>query len=430
MLIENDGKTIYELSTEKEIQIRTISLLWAFLHNQEEEQQIGYSVDFLMDIYKQFERLYKKENTLPDIKQIERWMKRWPSGLDNSVIEIRKNNKKRIIKYLIEKIEKRHSTSGRYIFPKDCDYQQKKNMVETWWNDHRFHLAMAARNPKSLNQMLGGTLSEKTLNLYYEAQKKGIPMFITPYYLSLLNTTNSGYDDIAIRSYVMYSQELVDTFGNIHAWEKENAVVANQPNAAGWLLPEGHNIHRRYPDVAILIPDSIGRACGGLCASCQRMYDFQSGRLNFDLDNLKPKETWEEKLTRLMEYFKNDTQLRDILITGGDALMSQNRTLRNILHAVYKMAVHKREEDLKRPEGEKYAELKRVRLGSRLPVYLPMRMNEELVDLLKEFRLKAMKVGVKQFFIQTHFQTPLEVTPEARSAIQQLQSAGWTSPTN
>lgn len=58
--------------------------------------------------------------------------------------------------------------------------------------------------------------------------------------------------------------ELVDTYGSIKAWEKEDMVVADEPNAAGWLLPEGHNIHRRYPEVAILIPDSMGRACGGL----------------------------------------------------------------------------------------------------------------------------------------------------------------------
>ena len=43
-----------------------------------------------------------------------------------------------------------------------------------------------------------------------------------------------------------------------------------------------------------------------------------------------------------MRYFEEDAQLRDILITGGDALMSQNATLRNILDAVYKMAVRKR----------------------------------------------------------------------------------------
>ena len=75
-----------------------------------------------------------------------------------------------------------------------------------------------------------------------------MPVFITPYYLSLLNPTGKGYDDEAIRSYILYSSQLVETYGNIHAWEKEDAVEDGKPNAAGWLLPDGHNIHRRSPD--------------------------------------------------------------------------------------------------------------------------------------------------------------------------------------
>lgn len=86
-----------------------------------------------------------------------------------------------------------------------------------------------------------------------------------------------------------FTPRLVETYGNIRAWEREDIVEAGKPNAAGWLLPDGHNIHRRYPEVAILIPDTMGRACGGLCASCQRMYDFQSERLNFEFDALRPK---------------------------------------------------------------------------------------------------------------------------------------------
>ena len=230
---------------------------------------------------------------------------------------------------------------------------------------------------------------------------------------------------MAIRSYILYSPELVDSYGQIVAWEKEDIVVAGQPNAAGWLLPEGHNIHRRYPEVAILIPDSMGRACGGLCASCQRMYDFQSERLNFDFEALKPKETWDKKLRNLMRYFEEDSQLRDILITGGDAFMSQNATLRKILDAVYKMAVRKRKANEERPEGEKYAELQRVRLGSRLPAYLPMRVTDELVAILKDFKEKASAIGIEQFIIQTHFQSPLEVTPEAKRAIEAIIAAGW-----
>ena len=154
--------------------------------------------------------------------------------------------------------------------------------------------------------------------------------------------------------------------------------------------------------------------------------DEVNERLNFNFEELKPKESWDKRLKKLMEYFENDTQLRDILITGGDALMSQNKTLRNILEAVYKMAVRKRNANLQRAEGEKYAELQRVRLGSRLPVYLPMRINDELLDILREFKEKASAVGVSQFLIQTHFQTPLEVTPEAREAIRKILAAGWT----
>jgi lysine 2,3-aminomutase len=89
--------------------------------------------------------------------------------------------------------------------------------------------------------------------------------------------------------------------------------MAGKPNAAGWLLPGG-TTSIRYPEVAILIPDTVGRACGGLCASCQRLYDFQSGRFNFDWKPCCPRRL-DMKLRRLMEYFRDDKQLRDILIT-------------------------------------------------------------------------------------------------------------------
>ena len=171
---------------------------------------------------------------------------------------------------------------------------------------------MAVKSPTELNRLLGNSLSAETMYLLSKARKKGMPFFATPYYLSLLNCTGSGYDDEALRSYILYSPQLVETYGQIRAWEREDIVEPGKPNAAGWLLPDGHNIHRRYPEVAILIPDTMGRACGGLCASCQRMYDFQSKRLNFEFDTLRPKETWEKKLRRLMAYFEEDTQLRDI----------------------------------------------------------------------------------------------------------------------
>ena len=422
LLIEHDDTTVSELSTGGEIPVRTITWLWQFLAGKLKED---VSPDFFIDLFRQFELLEHPEEIVPDRSLVKRQMNRWPTGLDEEVMAIRRSNKERIIAGLIRKIERRHAPTSRFQFTEGMSYAEKYIKVQEWWNTGRFHLAMAFKSPTELNYFLGGSLSAETLQLLAKARKKGMPFFVTPYYLSLLNTNTSGYDDAAIRSYILYSEELVETYGQIKAWEKEDIVVAGQPNAAGWLLPEGHNIHRRYPEVAILIPDSMGRACGGLCASCQRMYDFQSERLNFDFESLKPKETWDKKLRRLMRYFEEDAQLRDILITGGDALMSQNATLRNILDAVYKMAVRKRKANEGRPEGEKYAELQRVRLGSRLLAYLPLRVTDELVGILRDFKDKASRIGVTQFIIQTHFQSPLEVTPEAKKAIEAILSAGW-----
>ena len=423
LLIGYDGREVSELSTGEQMPVRTLELLWQFLTGRLENPEMRS--DLFIDLFFQFKRLEGLELQPLTPQRVRIRSDRWPTGLDPEVVEVRARNRERMLHLLVQKIENRKSTPSRFRFEEGMSYEDKYRQVSVWWDDFRFHLAMAVKSPSELNRFLGNSLSAETMYLLSKARKKGMPFFATPYYLSLLDITGKAYDDETIRSYILYSPQLVETYGNIRAWEKEDVVEAGKPNAAGWLLPDGHNIHRRYPEVAILIPDTMGRACGGLCASCQRMYDFQSERLNFEFESLRPKESWDHKLRRLMAYFEEDTQLRDILITGGDALMSQNKTLRNILEAVYRMACRKRKANQARPDGEKYAELQRVRLGSRLPAYLPMRIDDQLVEVLKEFREKASAVGVKQFVIQTHFQSPLEVTPEAREAIRKILSAGW-----
>lgn len=424
LLIGYDGQEVHELSTDCRLEIQTLTLLWQFLTGRLENPEMPS--DLFVDLFHLFRLLDGAEIPLPSPQRVRSRTERWPSGLDEAVRAIRADNRERMLHLLVQKIENRKSkTPSRYRFAEGMTYDEKYRQVVSWWDDFRFQLAMAVKSPSELNRFLAGSLSSETMYLLSKARKKGMPFFATPYYLSLLDVTGDGYDDAAIRSYILYSPQLVETYGRIRAWEREDVVEAGKPNAAGWLLPDGHNIHRRYPEVAILIPDTMGRACGGLCASCQRMYDFQSERLNFEFEALRPKESWDHKLRRLMNYFEEDTQLRDILITGGDALMSQNKTLRNMLEAVYRMACRKRRANAGRPDGEKYAELQRVRLGSRLPAYLPMRVNDELVEILREFREKASAVGVKQFIVQTHFQTPLEVTPEAEEAIRKILSAGW-----
>lgn len=425
--IDNAGRTFPDQNLRGELAVSNpIQLIWLAVTHGTGGAKPAFFEDMLM-LFRQFSG--KFERTFPDRQQLETWMDRWCSGLDPRIIKLREENRERILKILIRKIDNGEITDSKFCFDKGMSQQQKYQKVLKWWDNRLFHLRFAVRSPDLLNELLGNSLDPDTMKLLYAARDKGIPFFVNPYYLSLLHVRVPYFAvgaDLAIRHYVVYSQQLIDEYGYIVAWEKEDVVQAGKPNAAGWLLPNAHNIHRRYPEVAILIPDTMGRACGGLCASCQRMYDFQSGHLNFNLDKLKPNETWEKKLKRLLEYFENDTQLRDLLITGGDALMSSNQSLEKILDSVYEMALAKREANAKRPNGEKFAEMVRIRLGTRLPVYLPQRITPELVKVLGDFKTRAQKIGIRQFFIQTHFESPMEVTPEARDAVQRLLSAGWT----
>lgn len=384
---------------------------------------------FYEDMIQLFRQLTDRSTqSKPDRETVMKWMGRWRHGLEPDIIRERERNRERIIGILVDRVESCEPGESRYVFDEGMTYQEKHDRVREWWDDHKFHLRFAVRSPALLNELLDYSLDTDTQKLLARAEKKGIPFFVNPYYVSLLSTRTPDFSagaDLAIRHYVIYSKPLIDQFGHIEAWEKEDQVEPGKPNAAGWLLPSHRCVHRRYPEVAIMIPDTMGRACGGLCVSCQRMYDFQRGNLNFNLDKLRPDETWDEKLNRLLDYYENDTQLRDILITGGDALMSRDKSLEKILDAVYEMALRKREANKKRPDGEKYAEMVRIRLGTRLLAYLPQRVTPQLQKILADFRNKASAAGLKQFVIQTHFESPMEITPEAQLAVKRLISAGW-----
>ncbi|MFW5793437.1 MAG: KamA family radical SAM protein [Bacteroidota bacterium] len=425
--ITNAGRKYKDLNLRgRQILNNPFEMLWMAAKENKGKAKSGFFIDMLY-LFRQFSGGFNCE--LPSKEKIIEWMDRYPVGTEKRIIDIRNDNKKRIISVLKKKIEEGTLKSPHFMFPFGASDEEKIKVLNEWWDDYNFHLDFAVREPDLLNEMLDFSIDDDTLEILYKARKRGIPFFINPYYLSLINVDTPDFAkgaDLAIRYYVFYSKQLVDEFGHIVAWEKEDIVEPGKPNAAGWILPTRHNIHRRYPEVAILIPDTMGRACGGLCASCQRMYDFQSGNLNFNLDKLRPEDDWGEKLKHIMKYWENDSRLRDILITGGDALMSADKSLKNILDAVYEMALRKKEANKKRKEGEKYPEMLRVRLGSRLPAYLPQRITPELTKILKDFKEKARKIGIKQFVLQTHFQSPLEITPESKLAIQRIIGAGWT----
>ena len=144
--------------------------------------------------------------------QVRQWMDRWPDGMDEGVQAVRRANKERMVPLLVRRIEQRPASLRHYVFSSGMTAEEKRRQVLEWWNEIHFQLVMAAKTPEELNALLGGVLSAGTLDIYRRAQAKGIPIFVTPYYLSLLDPSGRGYDDAAIRSYVIYSSRLVEAF--------------------------------------------------------------------------------------------------------------------------------------------------------------------------------------------------------------------------
>ena len=214
LLIEFDGQEIHELSTGEQLPISTLSMLHSFLTGQWEEET---ETDLFIDLFQQFKRLRQPVPVLPSAQKVRTLTERWATGLDEDVQQIRAGNKKRILHALVQKIDHRKNPSSRFRFEEGTSYEEKFRLVGEWWNDFRFHLSMAVKSPAELNRFLGNSLSAETMYLLSKARKKGMPFFATPYYLSLLDCTGSGYDDEALRSYILYSPQLVETYGQIHA---------------------------------------------------------------------------------------------------------------------------------------------------------------------------------------------------------------------
>ncbi len=424
--IDHAGMTYNDLNLRGEMAVNNpLKMIWLAVNKGTGGAKPPFFED-MIQLFCQFRGEHKSE--MPTREQVEKWMERFPSGLDPRIVKLHEENRDRILNLIIDRMDEGQISDPVYTFSPEMSREQKFFKALEWWEDYRFHLKFAVRSADLLNEMLGHSLDPDTMKILYAAERAGIPVFVNPYYLSLLHVRVPYFAigaDLAIRHYVIYSRQLVEEFGHIVAWEKEDTVKPGAPNAAGWLLPSEHSIHRRYPEVAILIPNTVGRACGGLCSSCQRMYSFQKGQLNFDLEKLKPEKKWPERLQDLMTYFEKDSQLRDVLITGGDALMSSDTSLKEILDAIYDMALRKKEGNDNREEGKKYAEIIRVRLGTRLPVYLPQRITPNLLAVLSDFRNKALEIGIRQFVIQTHFESPMEITPEVEEAAGKLIQAGW-----
>ncbi|MBU4341635.1 MAG: lysine 2,3-aminomutase [Candidatus Altiarchaeota archaeon] len=239
------------------------------------------------------------------------------------------------------------------------------------WKDWRWQLKHSIKTLDEVEKFLDIKFDKKEKDLMKETLKK-FPLNVTPYYLSLIPIKNFRNDPI-FKQAIPNSHELEiykTDMGDPLAEDKDSPV-------------EG--ITHRYPDRVLFL---ISNTCSMYCRHCTRK------RKVGDIDSIPSKET----IKKGIEYIKEHSEVRDILLSGGDPFLLPDNYLDWIL-----------------TEVQKIEHVEVVRIGTRTPVVLPYRITDKLVRMLKKHN---------PLWINTHFNHPREITLSAREALKKLADAG------
>lgn len=303
----------------------------------------------------------KRMEILDDIgSNVHKYLKKYPSGLEEEVIGWRLENKNKILRYF--------------------------KGTENDWNNYQWHLKNVIKNVKPLSELIELTNEEK--EAVDKAVKNRIAFGITPYYLSLMDAKLSiGYDH-AIRAQVIPPKEYVDKMVEHRADRKISFDFMGEHDTSPVDL-----ITRRYPIISILKPYN---SCAQICVYCQRNWEIERV--------LEPRAlASKEKIDKALAWFDEHKSIGDVLITGGDPLVMKDAQLKRILEV---LAAKK--------------QIYRIRIGTRTSVVLPMRFTDDLINMLAQFH-RPPKLEIA---IVTHFEHSYEVTPESMEAIQKLRKIG------
>jgi len=247
----------------------------------------------------------------------------------------------------------------KILFPEVTDEQ---------WNDWKWQVKNRIETLDQLKKCIKLTPEEE------EGVKKSLAtlrMAITPYYMSLIDPDNPNCPirKQAIPTGAETHQSAADLLDPLH--EDEDSPVPG--------------LTHRYPDRVLLL---ITDMCSMYCRHCTRR------RFAGQKDDESPV----DNIQRAIDYIAGTPQVRDVLLSGGDALMVSDAKLESII---------------KRLRAIPHVEI--IRIGSRTPVVCPQRITDKLVEMLKKYH---------PIWLNTHFNHPNEVTPEAIEACAKLANAG------
>ena len=220
------------------------------------------------------------------------------------------------------------------------------------WQDVSWHMSHIIKDVKTLSSLV--TLEKDELQGLRYAERNGIPFQITPYYLSLFNKGGRIDDDRAVRAQVLPS------YGYGKRIVMNRRLGADQDfMGEKWTSPID-GITRRYPQILILKPYN---SCPQICVYCQR---------NWEIKCYDEAKVTKDKIKKAIDWIGENESITEVLITGGDPLTLKNRYIGWMIDRV---------------AGINHIE--RIRIGTRIPVTLPFRINDRLPGPLKSITSRA-----------------------------------------
>ena len=239
---------------------------------------------------------------------------------------------------------------------------------ETHWDDYKWQLRHRVDTLSELEARLDLTDEERAGVLLAGTK---LAMSITPHFFNLIERDNP---DCPIRRQVIPRIEE----GCNSAWERAD------PCGEDSAMPVPGLVHR-YPDRVLLL---VTDRCASYCRYCTRSR-VVSGAGDQELHT-----DFEEAFA----YLERHTEVRDVLLSGGDALILSDERLEGLIRRI---------------RAIRHIEI--VRIGTRVPVFLPQRITPQLCEMLKKYH---------PLWISVHVNHPRELTVEARAALGRLADAG------
>ena len=256
---------------------------------------------------------------------------------------------------------------AQQMLPRNHRAAKWQGVPDAQWYDWKWQLKNRINSVEELEEVLTLTESERI-----GASAKGIfRLDITPYFASLMDP---GDPTCPVRRQVIPTHHELESFTSM----MEDSLAEDKHSPVPGLV-------HRYPDRVLML---VTTQCASYCRYCTR------SRIVGD-----PSETFNVAEYKLqLDYLRANPQIRDVLLSGGDPLTLAPKVLGNLLS-----------------ELRAIPHIEIIRIGTRVPVFMPMRVTDELCEVLSAHHPLWMNI---------HINHPREITPEVADACDKLTRAG------